>query len=357
MGKVIYKEIKWNGRPVKVADWSALTHKEWEQWRAGLNKIGGSDVGTILGYNMWKDPLILFYEKIGIKPKFFKPNELTAGGHADEQGILDRLEHYDGSQWVPNYYAGKKFRRIEPLRFTFYSDEMPWLAYNADGVIYDDAVHHDKGMGMAEFKKIRGQYSDKFVGGVPVAYIPQLVTGMEVTGAWYGMIALLRDGVELIVRTFDRDMDDYYWWADQIHTACSRFYEAMLKGQEVVAGHGGKMSDELLNELLEIEAEYEDILYVSADDNLGSYYSELHNLRQERGTAQPDSELIELVARREKANEILTESKEERQLLDNKIRDWMRKRAAILAEDDKVRVGFRKNLTLKVKDDSIFFGL
>lgn len=356
MGKVKHTTFDWNGHPVKIADWSKLSHKEWEQWRGSLNMIGGSDVSTICGYNDYKDPLILFYEKLGLKQSKFYPNELTAGGHADEPGILARLESWDGADWVEHFYSEKKFRKVTPYRWTFFSDDMPWLAFNMDGVISDDKMFPDKGLGVAEFKKIRGQYCDKFKGGVPPKYTPQVVAGMEATGSYYGIIALLRDGVELIVRPFDRSMEKYQWWADLVHLSCGLFASALDEGRAIVEKHGGVVSDGLLDELLDVEAKYGDVLYVSSDERLGSWYSEIHNMRQERGTAEPDSELTELVAMRERVAEDISELSEKKNLLDNQIKDWMRKRKAILAEDGKVRVGFRKNLVTKVKDESIFFG-
>lgn len=354
--KVKYTTIDWNGHPVKIADWSKLSHKEWEQWRRGLNLIGGSDVSTICGYNNYSDPLIRFYEKIGLKEKKFKPNEMTAGGHADEGGILSRLEAYDGADWVEHFYTDKRFRKVEPYRYTYFSDEMPWLAFNMDGVVMWDKAFPDKGMGVAEFKKIGGRFSDTWQGGMPPYYIPQVVCGMEATGSEYGIIALLKDGLKLIVHMIHRDMKDYRWWADMIHYSCTLFYEAMLKGQALVKAHGGVISDQLLDDLISIEDEYSEILYVSADEKLGSWYSEMHNLREERGIASPDSELVDLVVKREQASAQLNELTEKKNLYDNQIKKWMRDRAAIKAEDASIRVGFRKNLTTKVKDDGLFFG-
>lgn len=60
-------------------DVSKMNKATWVDFRSNLLGIGGSGIGTILGMNLYKDPLTYFYEIIGLIKGNFKDNPYTFG--------------------------------------------------------------------------------------------------------------------------------------------------------------------------------------------------------------------------------------------------------------------------------------
>ncbi|MCA9340072.1 MAG: hypothetical protein KDA17_04130 [Candidatus Saccharibacteria bacterium] len=347
MGKIKWIDFQFNGQALKAADWSELSHDEWLAFRASNQKIGGSEVGTVCGMDSFKDPLILFYEKIGIKKKDNTGNVFTAGGHLDEAAIITRLEHWDHTgvtDWVDNYYAKVKHRRIETPDITIFPEGLDWGAFNMDGFIYEDTEY--PGEGIAEAKKIGGRYSDMFLGGSPPKYLFQLVSYMEATGSYYGRVILLKDGVDVIVRSFDRSMEEYDIISKVVHNRCSRFYAAMQAGLKAVKKHKG---DAMMDALYDIESEYADVIYLSASEELAAWYTEQHLMKEKLAQIEMTAELRALADRKLSLSDDISRASEEHDYVSNQIRRIMRNRGAKLAQDDEVRIAFAKMLRVSYK--------
>ena len=223
-----------NGNSIPAIDLSEMTSQEWDAYRKSSVRIGGSEIGTILGLNLYEDPMTLFFKKTGFLASDFIPNEATEGGHLDEAAILTRLEHYDGVSWAQHFRDGKKFRTIEKPNVTFLPPSHPYLALNVDGLIVDDRAYPGT-CGIAEAKKIGFKSFQSYPGNCPPSYLAQLTAYMIGLNARFGRIALLEDGVRLHVGTLDTDMEEFYAMKEIIETVCPRFYQAVQDGRQVLS--------------------------------------------------------------------------------------------------------------------------
>lgn len=253
-----------------------MSMAEWVAFRTASFKIGGSDVGTVMGLNSYTDPMTLWFEKIGLKQKHFAGNIFTATGHLYEDIIMRQAEYYDPTgEWAANFYSGKTFRKIRVVPYTLFHKDFPYFGLNLDGrVVHDDKLSPMFGRGVWECKTIGGYYCDKFECGYPEKYNCQVQAYMMMTGTKYAILTLVRDGRHVIQREIMEDPE----YQSRIHNTCSQFHEAMIKGKEIVD------SDLSLNDkydnIYSIQQEYSHILDVIADDELQQFYSELH--KQER---------------------------------------------------------------------------
>lgn len=252
-------QMEINGVSVPYIDLSGMTSQEWDVYRKGSARIGGSEIGALLGLNLYEDPMTLFFKKTGFLPSDFVPNEHTEGGHLDEAAILTRLEHYDGFSWAQHFRDGKKFRTIEKPNVTFLPNSHPYLALNVDGLIEDDRDY--KGTGVAEAKKIGFKSFQSYPGNCPPSYLAQVIAYMLGLNAPFGRIALLEDGVRLHVRTLDRHMDGFDSFAELIETVCPRFYQAVLDGRQVLSLDLDKADKQRI--FMEVLAEYSDVIRVT----------------------------------------------------------------------------------------------
>jgi hypothetical protein len=255
------KELQFtiNGNVVPAIDLSEMTSQEWDVYRKNSLRIGGSEIGTILGLNLYEDPMTLFFKKTGFMASDFVPSEATEGGHLDEAAILTRLEHYDGFSWAQHFRDGKKFRKIVKPNVTFLPESHPYLALNVDGLIEDDPEY--QGTGIAEAKKIGFKSFQSYPGNCPPSYLAQVTAYMIGLNAEFGRIALLEDGVRLHVRTLDKGMEEFEAMKELIETICPRFYQAVLDARQVLALELDKFDKH--NLFMEVLAEYSDIIRVT----------------------------------------------------------------------------------------------
>lgn len=252
-------QFKINGNVVPAIDLSEMTSQEWDVYRKNSIRIGGSEIGTILGLNLYEDPMTLFFKKTGFMAPDFVPNEATEGGHLDEAAILMRLEHYDGFSWAQNYRENRKFRKIVKPNVTFLPDSHPYLALNVDGLIENDPEY--QGTGIAEAKKIGFKSFQSYPGNCPPSYLAQVTAYMTGLNAEFGRIALLEDGVRLHVRTLDKSMEEYQAMKELVETICPRFYQAVLDGRQVLSLELDKHDKH--NLFMEVLGEYSDIIRVT----------------------------------------------------------------------------------------------
>ena len=248
-----------NGNFVPAIDLSEMTAQEWDVYRKNSIRIGGSEIGTVLGLNIYEDPMTLFFKKSGFMPSEFVPNEATEGGHLDEAAILTRLEHYDGYSWAQHFRDGRKFREIVKPNVTFLPESHPYLALNVDGLIENDPEY--SGTGIAEAKKIGFKSFQSYPGNCPPSYLAQVTAYMIGLNAEFGRIALLEDGVRLHVRTLDKGMEEFHAIKEMIEQICPRFYQAVLDARQVLSLDLDKHDKE--NLFMEVLAEYSDIIRVT----------------------------------------------------------------------------------------------
>ncbi|MGL5580510.1 MAG: lambda-exonuclease family protein [Cetobacterium sp.] len=142
-----------------------LTFKDEKEWlEIRKTGIGGSDVGTILGVNKYKNDYTLFQEKLGRKiPDDLSENEAVNRGKKAEKHLLELCNIYNPS---------KKFFSPE---VTFKRKDKPWMIANLDGISEDLTEGLEiKTACVNDFSEWRNK--------IPDTYYCQIMHYMAVTG-------------------------------------------------------------------------------------------------------------------------------------------------------------------------------
>lgn len=326
---------------IPYIDLAGMTPAEWDAYRKQSIRIGGSDIGTILGLNKYSDAITLWAEKCGLITSNFQPSEATEGGHLDEAGILKRLEYWDGMQWVNNLRAEKTFRKIAKPTCTYLPEEFPFAAINVDGIITDDHDYPGK-MGIAEAKKIASQVMSSYPGGVVPTYICQVVFYMMGLNLDFAYIAMLEDGVRLNVRTFDRAMPEVQIIESKILEVAPRFYAAVQDGRQVME----TITDvqERNNAMMEVIAEYSDVLTVT---HLSRLFVEMDQDTVPRKQILTDESMANVMLAYEKAVESKDYASQEEGRLRNTIIQYLLKNDAYGVSTAQHRATYNKRFTFK----------
>jgi putative phage-type endonuclease len=176
-----------------LEDFTNVSYEEWSVKRKAQIGIGGSDAGTLLGLNSFKDEYTLYLEKIGeIVPS--EAGEAAEWGHTLEPVVADK--------WLERY--GKNLGiTIEPFNYLLQSITHPFMLANIDRLIRkgDD-------FGILEVKTaseyLNGEWEHGEIlhdgsgnGKVPAKYYAQLQHYFHVTGLKWGWFCALVGGNKL----------------------------------------------------------------------------------------------------------------------------------------------------------------
>lgn len=142
-----------------------------EEWLAERNKsIGGSDAGTILGFNKYSSPYALWAEKTGrVQPEDISDKEAVRLGNDLEQYVASRFEEA----------AGKKVHRCN---YVIRNDKYPFAHANVDRMVYgENAGLECKTTSNFEYAKLLEN------GKFPDVWLCQMTHYMAITEAdhWY----------------------------------------------------------------------------------------------------------------------------------------------------------------------------
>lgn len=176
-----------------LEDFTNVSYEEWSVKRKAQIGIGGSDAGTLLGLNSFKDEYTLYLERIGeVAPS--EAGEAAFWGHT--------LEPVVAEQWYEKH--GKNLGiTIEPFNFLLQSKEHPFMLANIDRL-----ARRGDSYGILEIKTaseyLNGEwengdilYDGSGTGKVPAKYYAQMMHYMVVTGARWGYFGALVGGNKL----------------------------------------------------------------------------------------------------------------------------------------------------------------
>ena len=139
---------------------------EWHQLR--LQGVGGSDVGTVLGFNPWESAYTLWHKKKGLVPnRDLDDNVAVFIGKAMETPILERFaeKHPELEIWTTGTWRNKKYG---------------WMHANPDGIYR----HRETGeWGIIEVKTGRNPWIQ-----IPPSYRAQVLWYMAIFGFKTGYI-------------------------------------------------------------------------------------------------------------------------------------------------------------------------
>lgn len=176
-----------------LEDFNNTTYEEWQAKRKVQVGIGGSDAGTLLGQNSFKDEFTLYLEKLGeIEPSI--AGEAAEWGHTLEPVVADKWHERIGKN------LGLE---IEEFSYLLQSIEHPFMLANIDRLI-----RRGDDFGILEVKTASEYLNGEWVSGeifsdglgsgkVPPKYYTQLQHYFAVTGLEWGYFAALVGGNKL----------------------------------------------------------------------------------------------------------------------------------------------------------------
>lgn len=180
-----------------LADFTNTSYEEWQVFRntnpIQLKGIGGSEAGTLLGQNKFKDEYTLYLEKIGeIQPQ--ESFEAAEWGHT--------LEPIVAEKWLERF-GNVLGMTIETFPYLLQSKEYPFMLANMDRLI-----RKGEHFGILEVKTaseyLNGDWENGSIysdgtgdGKVPAKYYAQLQHYFSVTGLEWGYFAALVGGNKL----------------------------------------------------------------------------------------------------------------------------------------------------------------
>ena len=180
-----------------VEDFTGWTHEQWQDFRNNnpiqLASIGGSEAGTLLGYNSFKDEYTLYLEKIGeIVPQ--------QAGEAAEWGHI--MEPIVAEQWMKKFGENLGIS-IEEFSYLLQSKSHPFMLANIDRL-----ARRGTEFGVLEIKTaseyLNGEWQNGEIlsdgsgdGKVPAKYYAQFQHYLHVCGLSWGFFGALVGGNKL----------------------------------------------------------------------------------------------------------------------------------------------------------------
>ena len=77
-------------RNLNLTPTAKLSEQDWQKLRQSFvsrGMVGGSDAGTLLGWNKWKSPISLYYQSVGVGALPTMMNMEMAMGKLQEDNI------------------------------------------------------------------------------------------------------------------------------------------------------------------------------------------------------------------------------------------------------------------------------
>jgi len=324
-------------------DVSQMDKATWVDFRSNLLGIGGSGIGTILGMNLYKDPLTYFYEIIGLIKGNFKDNPYTFWGTMFEEAILKSWQYWDGtdeSMWKNMNNDTPVSLAHDPYK-TYINPKYPYLFANLDGII---TKHRDYGSepGILEIKNLSAQYGDRFKVKAPRQYFLQVHQYMLVMGLSYGELAIRNNKGEFLI--FPIKKDDRI--SEKILRTSTRFMEAVKLALDNLPSIDNE--EQALDLCIQIENDYRDVLTVGTSKEIQKYMSERHQIRESLVQIEPNAKFEDLAVRYVKAKDLAKQAEQEAIGLGNEIRREMTARSANRVEGDGWHIAFKKRLMVSV---------
>jgi predicted phage-related endonuclease len=223
-------------RGLKFYILDGMSRHDWLRLRQMDGALGGSDVGTIMGWNYRMSRLELFYQKIGLN---FQASEsqtqYTYWGSKNEAMIMYSAQFYDFNDadgYMYNESINHKLRNISEFRFSVRNPDVPYINANVDGLIdYDPATNMARRI--AESKTISRQSAEMWE-SIPPYHLGQVIMYMHTLRPMlqeqYAEIYYLQDGNKFYALEIPQNEN----LLEIITTQCEIFYNKVQKGLEII---------------------------------------------------------------------------------------------------------------------------
>lgn len=229
-----FRYIERNGLRLYILD--GVSREDWLRLRQMDGALGGSDVGTLMGWNYYFSKVELFYQKIGLNFEAKESqNEAMYWGSTNERNIMETAQYYDHNDpqaYIYNRASGHKLRRITQLKYSVRNPEIPYMNANVDGLI-DFSPRSFKARRIAESKTITRQSAEMWE-TIPPYHLGQIMMYMYVLSPMlneqYAEIYYLQDGNKFSGWEIPQNQN----LLEMLTKECEKFYMKVHKGLEIV---------------------------------------------------------------------------------------------------------------------------
>lgn len=325
---------------LKLTPTAKLSEAEWQTLRQSFvdrGMVGGSDAGTLLGFNKYKSAINLFYQAIGINNLPNRMNGAMLHGKQLEDYVADCWQYYDGTEegWVDNTLKNNKIKKFRKVKAIIENPKYPVLFANIDAKITKHPNYGRKA-GVLEIKTISGYSADSYEAGLPPSYLLQVQHYMMVTEWNYAEICYLKDGRELGCVTFEADAEIQ----TAILDAAINFNRRVSEARKALHG----VIDN--NEALQIASHYEP----EADNSqaFNEFISEKHKARENEVSIQGTDEHEQWAYNYTKLNADIKALESDKQLYQNRLKQVMEKEGATIMELPNGKITWRKQFSVKL---------
>lgn len=328
-------------KKLKLTPTSKLTESEWQSLRQTFTlkgMVGGSDAGTLLGWNKWKSPISMYYQALGLSPLPNIMNIEMAMGKMQEDNIAESWQYWDGEEaFIKNIVTKTKVRKYKKIKAIIENPKYPNLFANIDGLITQHPVRGKK-KGILEIKKINGMTVDTYIGGIPPQYIAQVQHYMLVCDLDWAELCMRVDGRQLLVETIDADFEIQ----STILNEANKFQERVSMAVDALKSSGTDDKDEMYGIAAQFEPD------ADASDDFNYFISEKHKLRETETTIQGSVEHQQMAEEYKSIAESIKEAEQQKQLLQNKLKQVMEKDGATIMQLPEGKITWRKSFLIKL---------
>lgn len=319
-----------------------LSEIDWQKLRQSFSSrgmVGGSDAGTLLGWNKWKSPINLFYQSIGMDLLPTKMNRQMAFGKMLEDTIAEMWQYWDGEEkFIQNVIHKTKVRKFKKVKAIIENPNYPSLFANLDGMVTLHPVYGKK-KGILEIKNVGKMTVDSYIDGVPPNYIAQMNHYMLVTGLNYAEICMQVDGQDMLVKTFEADKDIQQAILDK----ANEHQQRVTAAREAIITAGASDKEEIYG----IAAQFEPDADNSEDFN--AFISVKHKDRENDITIQGGQDQVLWAHEYVRLNEALKEKESEKLLYGNKLKQYMEQNGgAQIMELPNGKITWRKQFNVRL---------
>jgi predicted phage-related endonuclease len=327
---------------LNITDTKKMSEKDWQILRQSFSTrgmVGGSDAGTLLGWNKWKSPITLYYQALGLSSMSTKMNIEMLMGKLQEDNIAHSWQFYDKDpdKFIQNAMTKTKTRTYRNVKGIIENPAFPCLFANIDGLI---TKHPERGRkkGILEIKKINGITYDSYVGGIPPQYLAQVQHYMMVCDLPYAELCMRVDGKHLAVEMIEADYDIQSTILKEAMTFNARVMAA--REDILTCGTGDQ------EEMLAMAAKYEPD--ADSSDDFDAFISAKHKARETENAMVGSAIHDDWANQYSRYSKLLKKVEENKTLYSNRLKQAMEKESANQMILSNGKINWRKQFQLKL---------
>jgi len=320
-----------------------LSEKDWQKLRQSFvdkGMTGGSDAGTLIGWNKYKSPVSMYYQALGIKQYENNGSIETLMGKMQEDNIAYQWQYYDedDSVFMSNYFTQTKPRAYKKEKDIIINPDYPTLFANLDGIITKHPKMGSK-KGILEIKKINSEVVRMYENELPPQYIAQCNHYMLVMGFDYAELCMRIDGRRMICHLIKANTE-----IQQAILIQSKEHGSRLELAKQALAAGNTTDLELM---YQIAAQYEPM--ADATEDFKNFITEKHKERGNEKVIPGERVHDKWIDNYQKADAAIKEAEHRKLFWGNKLRQAMEKKGASVLDTDTNRITWRKSFLVKKK--------